>query len=169
MRYELDRTKFLDSHELGLLKNILSKYRNRDTLLIELALVTGARAGELLALTKDRIFPKSNSILILASKGSKNREIPLRPKLFKELLDYSNTVEGDLIFNISYRRLLDLWHHYRPVVKSFHSLRHTFAVNLYSKTKDIKLVQLALGHRSPTTTAIYTDFSYSLEQMRRIL
>jgi site-specific recombinase XerD len=41
----------------------------------------------------------------------------------------------------------------RPV--SFHSLRHTFATNLYHKTGDLHLVQRALGHRQITTTEIY--------------
>ncbi len=41
----------------------------------------------------------------------------------------------------------------RPV--SLHSLRHTFATNLYEKTGDLHLVQRALNHRQITTTEIY--------------
>jgi integrase len=37
-----------------------------------------------------------------------------------------------------------------------HLLRHTFAGNLYDKTKDIILVKDALGHKSIETTMIYT-------------
>jgi site-specific recombinase XerD len=36
-----------------------------------------------------------------------------------------------------------------------HSLRHTFAMNLYRKTGDLRLVQTALGHKRITTTEIY--------------
>jgi len=36
-----------------------------------------------------------------------------------------------------------------------HSLRHTFATRLYSKTGDLRLVQRALGHKRITTTEIY--------------
>jgi site-specific recombinase XerD len=36
-----------------------------------------------------------------------------------------------------------------------HSLRHTFAMNLYRKTGDLRLVQTALGHRHISTTEIY--------------
>jgi integrase/recombinase XerD len=37
-----------------------------------------------------------------------------------------------------------------------HTLRHTFATELYKHTKDLALVQKALGHASISTTMIYT-------------
>lgn len=37
-----------------------------------------------------------------------------------------------------------------------HMLRHTYATELYRETKDIRLVQKALGHASLATTMIYT-------------
>jgi site-specific recombinase XerD len=42
---------------------------------------------------------------------------------------------------------------------SIHSLRHTFATNLYHKTGDLYLVQRALGHRQIGTTEIYARVS----------
>ena len=38
---------------------------------------------------------------------------------------------------------------------SVHSLRHAFAMRLFSKTGNLRLVQRALGHRQITTTEIY--------------
>jgi len=37
-----------------------------------------------------------------------------------------------------------------------HMLRHTYATELYRESKDIRLVQKALGHASLATTMIYT-------------
>lgn len=37
-----------------------------------------------------------------------------------------------------------------------HTLRHTFATRLYRETKNIRLVQKALGHSELSTTMIYT-------------
>jgi site-specific recombinase XerD len=38
-----------------------------------------------------------------------------------------------------------------------HTLRHTFATRLYEKTRDLRLVQRALGHRQVATTEIYSQ------------
>ncbi len=39
---------------------------------------------------------------------------------------------------------------------NFHSLRHTFATSLWRQTGDLRLVQQAVRHSNPSTTAIYT-------------
>lgn len=43
--------------------------------------------------------------------------------------------------------------------KKFHSLRHTFAVRTYLRTRDIYKVAKLLGHASVTTTEIYAKFN----------
>ena len=40
-----------------------------------------------------------------------------------------------------------------------HSLRHSFALYLYEKTKDLRLVQKQLGHVNVATTTIYADIT----------
>jgi integrase/recombinase XerC len=55
------------------------------------------------------------------------------------------------------------------VPKKFHSLRHTFAIELYQKTKDLRLVQVALGHRNITNTMIYADYVYSQQELRKLI
>lgn len=49
------------------------------------------------------------------------------------------------------------WHLHRIGLThlSAHSFRHFFATELYELTQDILLVQQAMGHASPNTTAIY--------------
>jgi len=39
---------------------------------------------------------------------------------------------------------------------NFHAIRHTFATRLLRETRNLRLVQVACRHSSPTTTAIYT-------------
>ena len=55
-------------------------------------------------------------------------------------------------------------------ILTFHSLRHTFATNLWRQTGDLRLVQQAARHSSPGTTSIYTHPSLSdlLEAVQKI-
>jgi integrase/recombinase XerC len=55
------------------------------------------------------------------------------------------------------------------VHKKLHGLRHTFAIRLYKKTKDIRLVQVALGHRNITNTMVYADYAYSQQELRKLI
>lgn len=44
---------------------------------------------------------------------------------------------------------------------TMHSLRHWFATYLYRGTLDVRLTQDLLGHASPTTTALYADWTHT--------
>ena len=178
--YKLNKNKYLLPPEMEKLEELLSQFRIknskgyfnfRDTLLLELALRTGARARELLNLQIQDINTYDKSLYITGIKGSNDREIPLRDKLFNDLLKWAQTKpnDSDLLFAISYNRLRQIWEMYRPVHKKFHSLRHTFAIHLYKKTKDLRLVQVALGHRNITNTMIYADYVYSQEELRKLI
>jgi integrase/recombinase XerC len=176
-RYSLNKNKYLLAPEKERLLEILKRFRPQDPrncLLIELALRTGARASELLAIRKQDLNAYDRSILIRGIKGSNDRELPVSDDLFKNLEDWlamrpKSQENRDEVFGISYDRLLQIWHHYRPVKKNFHSLRHTFAIDLYQKTKDIRLVQFALGHRNIANTMIYAEYAYSQSELRRWL
>lgn len=170
--YSLNKTKYLLDHEMKKLEELLSSYINKDlrnSLVLTLALKTGARAQEILNLEKGDLNPQEETVFIRGIKNSKDREIPLAPNLFRRLETYAETVEGNMLFPITYNRLLQVWHIYRPVPKKFHSLRHTFAIQLYKKTKDIRLVQLALGHCNITNTMVYADYVYSQQELRRLI
>lgn len=171
-RYQLNKNKYLLQPEVERLESILNSYIDtnaRDCLALLLALRTGARAQEVLNLTKADLNLYDQSVFIRGIKGSNDREIPLRSDLFQRLKRFSENVPSDLLFDISYNRFRQIWEHYRPVQKKLHSLRHTFAIRLYQKTKDIRLVQVALGHRNITNTMIYADYAYSQTELRKLI
>ncbi len=168
----LTKDKYLSEQETQELFRILELIRprnTRDVLLIELALTCGAREGELVKLTREDLDQHKKSVFISQpGKGSNKREIPLPNALFDRLWSYAEKINGP-IFPISTSRVRQVWGDIRPVKKSFHKLRHTFARNLYARTKDIRLVQMALGHRSITNTMIYTAIDYEADQMRKAM
>jgi integrase/recombinase XerC len=172
-RYALNKNKYLLDPEVDRLeKNLLSDIDSmpRDALVLYLALKTGARATELLSLRHADLNSYDQTVFIRGIKGSNDREIPLAPWLFERLWTYAQTVNrNEDLFPIGYHRLRQIWDWYRPVPKKFHSLRHTFAIRLYRKTKDLRLVQVALGHRNITNTMIYADYVYSQQELKKLI
>lgn len=171
-RYSLNKNKYLLKPEVDRLRQLLSQFEIQDPrncYLLSLALRTGGRAQEILNIQKADINTYDKTIFIRGIKGSNDREIPLSPQFFDSFYRWSQKQAGSVVFNISYQRLYQVWEFYRPVPKKFHSLRHTFAIELYQKTKDIRLVQVALGHRNITNTMIYADYVYSQTELRRLI
>jgi integrase len=172
IRYQLNKNKYLLDPEREKLEELIQTYLKddpRNCLLIGLALRTGARAMEVLNVKKQDLNSYDKSVFIHGLKGSNDREIPLETRFFQTLYSFSQEQKTDRIFDISYNRLRQIWDHYRPIPKKFHSLRHTFAIQLYRKTKDLRLVQVALGHRNITNTMIYADYVYSQQELRRLI
>lgn len=167
MSYNITHNDYLTTDELTSLQaNIIHNTSVRDRLLIQLAIATGARASELLAITKSDLNPSEGTVLIHGLKNSFDRAIPLPKALFDEL----STLEGDLLFPISYSRLKQIWQWFRPNKhKGIKSLRHTFAINLYKRSRDIRLVQVALGHKSIQNTMVYMKLVVSTEDLRNAL
>jgi integrase len=164
----MNKTKYLQDPERHALTALLARHTTRDAILLQVLLHTGARACEALALRGADLNRHDKTVFIRGSKGSRDREIPLSKGLFKLVASLPCADDGR-IFPISYQRLDQIWREWRPVTKKLHSLRHTFAIGLYKKSKDLKLVQSALGHKSITTTMIYADYIYSTEELRRAL
>lgn len=173
-RYSLNQNKYLIDPEFERLTYLLESHLNnhqRDCCLLLLALHTGGRAMEILNIRKRDLNEHQETVFLKGLKGSNDREIPLKSWLFKSVNELVVNVNNrdDRVFQISYNRLRQIWQFYRPVLKSFHCLRHTFAIRLYKKTKDIRLVQVALGHRNIANTMIYAEYVYSQQELRRLI
>ena len=48
---------------------------------------------------------------------------------------------------------------------SVHTLRHSWATHLLEAGVNLRLIQIYLGHRSPTTTALYTHLTRKSEEL----
>lgn len=172
-RYQLNKNKYLLDPEVEHLEAVLLKglaESPRNALVLFLALRTGARASELLGLRKSDFNSYDQTVFVRGLKGSNDREIPIEPGLYEAAASYLDGLQApDLAFPIGYHRLRQIWDWHRPCPKKFHSLRHTFAIRLYRKTKDLRLVQVALGHRNITNTMIYADYVYSQQELKKLI
>ena len=170
--YSLNKNKYLLPPEVERLHQLMLDHESRDLrncLMILVAIRTGARAQEVLNLNRADLNTYDESIFIRGLKGSNDREIPIPRDLFLKLHRYSESLTGLRLFPITYDRLYQIWGLYRPVPKKFHALRHTFAIQLYQKTKDLRLVQVALGHRNITNTMVYADYVYSQQELKKLI
>lgn len=168
----MNKNKYLNSAESKSLEQLLIrklKIDTRDCLLLLLALKTGARASEILAIKKEDLNHHQKSVFIRGLKGSNDRELPITPMIFNSLAKYATTIKSDFIFPISYERFYQIWVQYRPCKKKLHSLRHSCALRIYEKSKNIHLVKSALGHRSIVTSQIYLDFFETQSQLRKVM
>lgn len=170
----LNKNKFLSKDELKRLEKTLDSYifdEPRDTSMLFTMIYTGARPTECLRIRKMDLNSENNTIFIQGLKGSRDREIPVPEWLFTKLEDLSEKSQpADPVFSVALRTMQGIWARYRPVQgKGIRSLRHTFAIRLYEKTKDVRLVQMALGHRYLNTTQIYVDYIYNQEELKRLL
>lgn len=170
--WQMNKEKFLSDSEYARLRLMVRKDTRRYAILLKLYMFTGARAHEGLAVRFKHLDKDTKSVFIIGLKGSSDREIPLPPWYFLQLYNYAKkrckTPESK-IFPFCYTILNRIWHFYRPVKKRFHSLRHTIAIKVFKDTRDIKLVQILLGHRSIKNTMVYLDYVYSQNEMKRIL
>jgi len=171
-RYQLNKNKYLLDPEAEKLEHILLDFYQddpRNCLLLSLLLRTGARVSEVLNLRKQDLNPFEHTVFIRGLKGSNDRELPLHEDFFKQLYTYASAQPEEQFFNISYNRLRQIWDLYRPAHKKLHCLRHTFAIRLYKKSKDLRLVQFALGHRNITNTMIYADYVYTQDELKKAI
>jgi site-specific recombinase XerD len=147
----------------------------RDWMIIDLALSTGLRVSEISNLKEQDLFIGNGEfeLIVTRGKGNKRRTVYFDPSLkahLKKYLAWKHWVgkNGDyLLFSkhnpqMCVESLERVFNKLRdrsglPAHFTFHSQRHSYATILYSKTKDLRLVQKQLGHSSPSITTIYAD------------
>lgn len=143
----------------------------RDRCMLQLMLNAGLRAAEVLALSVHDLDWMSGKLTVRQGKGQKDRILWLNENVLEALRAWRarrppsptgllfTTLKGTHIYSSALRAMVKRRGHkaglyYKDVHP--HMLRHTFATELYRQTKDIRLVQKALGHADVSTTMIYT-------------
>ena len=160
----------------------------RNKVMIELFLCTGLRLSEMLDLQWKDINLMSGQLKVVQGKGKKDRILWINEDMLNILrnwkIEQSNKYGVvDLVFCSRNKKRLDD-KGIRKMIETYsikaginkhitpHTLRHTYATDLLRETKNIRLVQKALGHADLSTTMIYThivddEYEDALKNFRR--
>ena len=160
------------AHRLMTMPNPNNLIGQRDRAILELLYGTGVRLGEVVRLDLTDLDLRSGVLLVRTGKGRKDRIVPIGAAAATALDRYlteirprlANASEPGLFVNQSGRRLqapglrVRVHEAGRRIGISLtpHALRHAYATHLLRGGADLRHVQALLGHRSLTTTAIYT-------------
>jgi integrase len=146
-------------------------------MMITVALTTGLRQGELLALRWEDVDPTRGRLLVRRAvargvvatpKSGKSREIPLNEKPLAAL-KLQRHLRGELVFCDDAGKMLCKGACKWPVWTAckraglrrvgWHTLRHTFASHLVTRRAPLKAVQDLLGHSTIEMTIRYSHLS----------
>lgn len=155
----------------------------RNRLILLMLYATGMRRAEIAGL-KLRDLDEGRKILRVTGKGNKEREIPVIPVLYENILVYLQqrnnlyphnresfflTEKGDTLYvqivNTIVRQELAGLKGFSGK-KSPHVLRHSFATHLLNDGADLNSIKEVLGHSSLAATQVYTHNSF--EQLKKV-
>jgi integrase/recombinase XerD len=161
----------------------------RNRAILETMYSCGLRVSELVNLKLSNLYLDLGFIKVLG-KGNKERLVPIGGEAAKQINFYRHYVRtqirtiklgqedvlflnkrGTLLSRVMIFKIIKLLATKAGVDKKLHphTLRHSFATHLVEAGADLRAVQEMLGHKSITTTEIYThlDRSYLKETMEK--
>lgn len=140
----------------------------RDRAILETLYSAGLRVSELVGLDVECVDLEAKTIQVIG-KGNRERLAPIGSHAVKALRVYINRTTGPVFLNylgnrLSVRGVRKILAKYLENVgldpkTTPHTLRHSFATHMLDGGADIRMVQEMLGHKSITSTQVYTHVS----------
>ncbi|AGB03485.1 site-specific tyrosine recombinase/integron integrase [Methanoregula formicica] len=143
----------------------------RDKLIVRTIYATGVRVSELCNMNIEDIDFDEHTIRI-RGKGDKIRLVFVDEDTLAEILSFIGTRTSGPLFvgqqgkHISSRAIQHIFKHYAPSGITPHKIRHSYASELYKRSKNLRVVQENLGHTSIKTTEIYLHTD--IEERRQV-
>ncbi len=164
--YKLDnkRLRFLEKEEI---KRLLDNCEGHLKDMIEFAINTGMRKGEIFNLKWQDIDWNNGLIHLLVTKNNEKREIPMNETVRNILIRVKKNPDSPYVFSsFNGKAFVDIKHSfYTALAKSgienfrWHDLRHTFASHLVMSGVDLLTVKELLGHKKIEMTLRYSHLS----------
>ena len=143
----------------------------RDRLIIRIIYATGVRVSELCSINVEDI-DMDDQMIRVRGKGGKIRMVFIDPETLREIdTVIGNRLSGPLFFgqqgkNISPRTIQHMFRKYAPEGITPHKIRHSYASELYRRSRNLRVVQENLGHASIKTTEVYLHTD--LDERRKV-
>ena len=160
---ETPRTHWL---EAGQIAQLLESCSARVKPVVQVALLTGLRLGDILRLMWDRINFEQGIIRIIQGKTQTPLLLPMSEALTDVLRAIPRDMDSPFVFSqrgVSYRRFGWVRTDFAKARQAagltdtrFHDLRHTAATQLRRLGRDLQVVQQLLGHKTIRTTMRYS-------------
>lgn len=161
------RTEYILQQEVD---RVLSALMPQNRLIMEVALHTGLRVGDILGMTPDMIKPQG---WITEAKTGKRRQYGIPAPLLERIRRQMGKEWAFPGRNpVKPKTRQAVWADVKRAAKAFrlpqniapHSFRKAYAVELMKKYGDIERVQKVLCHSRPSVTAIYAMADVLLER-----
>lgn len=177
--------KFLDAGQVATLRGTMDaqrrsgdRYSVRNAAIIETLLATGLRVSELCSLVVADIFLERGApnVLVRRGKGGRTRLVAISAGQATYLAGFLKwkvsagepVAAASPVFMSERRARMHRSAVHRiwkaaleraglPLHHGVHASRHSYAVEVYRLTRDLRLTQRLLGHSSPNTTQVYAS------------
>lgn len=160
--------RYLESKEINQALQRAAKKSPRNYLIISIFAKTGMRVSEIAKIKPQDILEEAEQLTV-KGKGGKIRNIDVTPDLIMQILNYAQIHKirkNQFLFSITVRRLQQICNEIAHT--NAHSFRHSYAIHLLRKTRNIRYVQKQLGHSSLATTQIYLQFMDFEEEKNKL-
>jgi integrase/recombinase XerC/integrase/recombinase XerD len=150
--------KILSKNEIRIILDRASAAKPSTFLKFHILAKTGVRVSELIKIRPVDILHDERQIII-HGKGGVIRNVDVAPEVLLPLrlfIKARKLKPTDRLFPVkrqSVNNLCTKYAHTNP-----HTFRHSYAVELLRKTRNIRYVQVQLGHKSLTTTQVYLRY-----------
>ena len=157
-RIKNQELKYLKHSQVIRLINTIEN--ERDRLIVRLIYATGVRVSELCSISIEDIDFEDHTIRV-RGKGDKIRTVFVDDETLEEVGRFiGNKIAGPLFpgqqgKHLSPRTVQHIFRQYAPPGITPHKIRHSYASELYRRSKNLRVVQENLGHSSIKTTEIY--------------
>jgi site-specific recombinase XerD len=132
----------------------------RDRLIVRIIYATGVRVSELCSIRVEDVDVDDQMIRV-SGKGGKIRMVFVDPDTLDDIEEHiGDRLSGPLFIgqqgnHIAPRTVQYIFRKYAPDGITPHKIRHSYASELYRRSKNLRVVQENLGHASIKTTEVY--------------